>query len=100
MHKLDELCEKFGRDPKTLKRSYGIWARIYEDEDEKQKVWKEIAKTRGFTMEQLEKRYEGSMHGTPEEIISWIKDYKKLGVSHFIFMFPGNQEIESMQTFA
>ncbi|NPD88367.1 MAG: LLM class flavin-dependent oxidoreductase [Asgard group archaeon] len=97
MQELDELCEKYDRKPNSLRRSYGIWSRIYESEEEKKKVWKEVAEKRGFSLEEIEKRYQGSMHGTIEEIIEWLKIYTKLGVEQFIFMFPQNKEIEQMK---
>ncbi len=97
MKQLDELCEKYNRKPSDLRRSYGVWTRIYESEEEKKTVWKEVAEKRDFTPEQIEERYKGSMHGTIEEIIEWMKDYKKLGVEQFIFMFPMNKEIEQMK---
>lgn len=99
MEELDALCERYDRKPNSLLRSYGIWTRIYETEKEKQKTWKEIAEKRGVTLEQLTKRYKGSMHGTIEEIIEWLKDYKKYGIENYIFMFPQNQEIEQMKMF-
>ena len=99
MEEFDTLCEKYDRKPTSLLRSYGIWTRIYESEEEKQKTWREIAEKRGFTLEQLTKRYEGSMHGTIEEIIEWLKDYKKCGIENYIFMFPQNKEIEQMKMF-
>ncbi|MHA1347163.1 MAG: LLM class flavin-dependent oxidoreductase [Candidatus Heimdallarchaeaceae archaeon] len=99
MEELDSLCEKYDRKPNSLLRSYGIWTRIYESEEEKQKTWKELAEKRGFTAEQLSKRYEGSMHGTIEEIIEWLKVYKKYGIENYIFMFPQNKEIEQMKMF-
>jgi alkanesulfonate monooxygenase SsuD/methylene tetrahydromethanopterin reductase-like flavin-dependent oxidoreductase (luciferase family) len=99
MEELDALCEKYDRKPTSLLRSYGIWTRVYESEEEKQKTWKEIAEKRGFTLEQLTKRYEGSMHGTIEEIIEWLKDYTKYGIENYIFMFPQNKEIEQMKMF-
>ncbi len=97
MQELDELCEKYDRIPKDLKRSYGIWSRIYESEEEKRKVMNDIAEKRGFNQEEIEKRFEGSMHGTREEITEWLKAYNKLGAEHFIFMFPENKEIEQMK---
>lgn len=100
LERIDKFCEKYGRDPSTLKKSYGVWTRIYSDEEEKMKAWKEICERRGFTMEQLEKRMEGALHGTAEEIVDKMKAYKELGITHFIFMFPQNQEIESMEIFA
>lgn len=97
MQELDELCEKFNRKPDSLLRSYGVWTRIYESEEEKKKIWKEVAEKRGFSFKELEKRYKGSMHGTKEEMIEWLKAYTKLGVEQFIFMFPQNKEIEQMK---
>ncbi|RMG37036.1 MAG: LLM class flavin-dependent oxidoreductase [Methanobacteriota archaeon] len=100
LEKINAFCEKHGRDPSTLKKSYGVWTRIYADEEEKMKAWKEICERRGITMDQLEKRMEGALHGTVEEIVDKLKAYKQLGITHFIFMFPQNQEIESMEIFA
>ncbi len=99
LNRIDEYCEKVGRDPKTLLKSYGAWTRIYEDEDEKMNIWKQVAKKRGFTMEEVERRYKGSLHGTVEEIIHLLKQYNELGISHFIFMFPQNEEIKSIKIF-
>ncbi len=99
MNTLDELCEKYDRKPVSLKRSYGIWSRIYESQEEKKRVMKEVGEKRGFTQEELEKRYEGAMHGTAEEIVEWINSYQKLSAEHFIFMFPQNKEIEQMKLF-
>ncbi|MCG3220640.1 MAG: LLM class flavin-dependent oxidoreductase [Candidatus Heimdallarchaeota archaeon] len=100
MQELDELCEKYDRKPSSLRRSYGIWSRIYESEEEKKRVWKEIAEKRGVSLEEVEKRNQGSMHGTIEEITEWLKTYSKLGVEQFIFMFPHNKEIEQMKIMA
>ena len=97
MRQLDELCEKYDRKPDSLRRTYGVWSRIYESDEEKKKVWKEVAEKRGFTPEEIEKRYEGPMDGTIEEIREWLKSYSKLGVEQFIFMFPQNKEIEQMK---
>ncbi len=100
MQKIDQLCEKYGKEPAEFKRSYGVWTRVYEDEDQKSQAIKKMAEQRNTTVEEIEKRLEGAFHGTPDEIAHWIKDYRKLGVSHFIFMFPGGQEIESIEKFS
>ncbi|MHA2170770.1 MAG: LLM class flavin-dependent oxidoreductase [Candidatus Kariarchaeaceae archaeon] len=99
LNRIDEFCDTYGRDPKTLLKSYGVWTRIYSDEDEKLKAWQKICEDRGFTMEQLEKRLEGSLHGTPAEISTKLNQYIDLGITDFIFMFPQHQEAESMQIF-
>lgn len=100
LQRIDEFCEKYGRDPSTLMKSYGVWTRIYESEEEKMKAFKETAEKRGFTLEEVENRYAGSLHGTLDEIKEKLSKYKKLGITHFVFMFPGDQEIKSMEIFS
>lgn len=96
---LEPMMEEQGRSLKNLKKSVGLWTRIYEDEEEKQHVMEEIALKRGMSIEQVKKRYENSLHGTIPEIIQRLKEFKKIGVTHFIFMFPYNQEIEQVKVF-
>lgn len=100
LQRIDEFCEKYGRDPSTLMKSYGVWTRIYESEEEKEKIFKEVAEKRGFTLDHVYERYSGSLHGTINEIKEKLRKYKKLGITHFVFMFPGDQETKSMEIFS
>ncbi len=97
--KLDELMIKYGRDPRDMKKSYGAWAQIYRDEDEKKKHLKETAEHQKIKVEELEQRLSRIIHGTPDEIVSKIKEYKKIGVDHMIWFFPVKEEVEQMQLF-
>ena len=99
LQRIDEFCEKIDRDPSTLRKSYGVWTRIYSDEHEKKRAWEEICERRGFTMEQLEQRMAGALHGTPEEIVEKLDAYAELGITDFIFMFPKDEEVSSMKAF-
>lgn len=97
--RIDEFCKENGRDPKSLAKSYGVWTRVFDTEKEKEAVAKEMQVQRGFTDEQMERRLSGSLYGTPEEITEKLRKYVKLGITHFIFMFPKDKEVESMQIF-
>lgn len=99
LERIDNYCKKFDRDPSTLIKSYGVWTRVYSDVDEKLSVMKEVADTRGFTLEQVQERYSGALHGTIDEIIEKINKYINLGITHFIHMFPQGKEVESMKIF-
>jgi hypothetical protein len=59
-----------------------------------------VAERRGFTVDHVYERYSGSLHGTLPEIKERLTKYKKLGITDFIFMFPQNKEIESMEIFS
>ncbi|MFX1518132.1 MAG: hypothetical protein ACFFC6_17680, partial [Promethearchaeota archaeon] len=96
---LDEQAIKFKRDPKEIAKSVGFWMRIYKDEEEKQKIFQEEATKRGISLEDYSKRVEGALVGTKDQIIDQLKKYLELNVSHFIFMFPFNKEIDYMTFF-
>ncbi|MHA1218472.1 MAG: LLM class flavin-dependent oxidoreductase [Candidatus Heimdallarchaeaceae archaeon] len=98
--KLDSMMVEHGRDPKIMKKSYGAWSQIYKDEEEKKKHLKETAEHQKISVEELETRLVNVLHGTPNEIVGKIKDYKKIGVDHFIMFFPQNEEVEQIEIFA
>ena len=97
---LDEQAIKFERDPKEISKSVGFWVRIYKDEEEKQKIFQEEAAKRGISIEEYSKRVKGALVETKEQIIEQLKKYLELNVSHFIFMFPFDKEIEYMTIFS
>ncbi len=99
-YKLDNMMVEHGRDPKIMKKSYGAWSQIYKDEDEKKKHLKETAEHQKVSVEELEKRLANIVHGTPDEIVAKLKDYKKIGVDHFIMFFPQNEEVQQIKIFA
>ncbi|MCK4848779.1 MAG: LLM class flavin-dependent oxidoreductase [Candidatus Heimdallarchaeota archaeon] len=97
---LDEYTNQLGRQP--LKRSLGFWVRIYSNEEEMTNGLQEEAKKRNITLDDYKKRIEGALIGTTDIIIKKLKEYKNLGVTHFIFMFPSenrNKELEYLEIF-
>jgi len=94
---LDTYTSQLGRQP--LKRSLGFWVRIYSDEKEMAIGIQEEAKKRNITVDEYKKRTEGALIGTTDTVVEKIKAYKNLGVSHFIFMFPYQKELEYLEIF-
>ena len=97
---LDEQAIKFNRDPKEIARSVGFWVRLYKDDKEKEEIFQEEAAKRNISIEEYSKRIEGALVGTKEEIIHLLRKYLELDVSHFIFMFPFDKEVEYMTEFS
>ncbi len=97
---LDEQAIKCNRDPKEIVRSAGFWIRLYKDNKEKQGMFKEEAAKRNISVEEYSKRVEGALIGTKDEIIQRLRQYLELDVSHFIFMFPFEKEVEYMTEFS
>ncbi|MHA2173453.1 MAG: LLM class flavin-dependent oxidoreductase [Candidatus Hodarchaeales archaeon] len=95
--RMDKFSEEFNREP--LKRSVGFWVRVYPDEEEMAKGLNEEAEKRKITLEAYKDRIKGALIGTPEMVKEKLQKYKDINVSHFIFMFPHQQEIEYMDLF-
>ena len=94
---LDEYSNEFGRQP--LKRSVGFWVRIYSNDEEMTEGLQEEAEKRNISLEEYKFRIEGALIGTTDTIIEKLKAYKALGVTHFIFMFPYEKELEYLEIF-
>ena len=97
---LDEQAAKFKRDPKEITKSVGFWVRLYKDKEEKQKIFQEEATKRNISIEEYSKRVKGALIGTKEQLFEQLIKYLALNVSHFIFMFPFEKEIEYMTIFS
>ncbi len=69
------------------------------DEKEKNQFYEKLAKKRGIRLKQTIERYSGALHGTIEEIKERIKEYKKIGITYFVFMFPYKEEKNYIEIF-
>ncbi|MCG3226268.1 MAG: LLM class flavin-dependent oxidoreductase [Candidatus Heimdallarchaeota archaeon] len=95
----DGIVKEIGRDPASIKKSYGALTDIYADEEAKKEAKKKAAEERKVPIEEVEKGMKRALVGTKEEIIEKMKEYKKLKLDHFIIMFPYQKELEQMKIF-
>jgi len=103
---LEKYCFSIGRDPNTIQKSWAgsiIIAKTEEEVNKRLKKYVQIrsqgltrAKEMGFTDYNLNP----SLFGTPKQCIERIKDYIKVGVTHFMLNFPQEQLLEDLQFFA
>lgn len=96
--RLAELCTKYGRDPSEIKKSLGLWTRIFSTEEEMNLAIKENAKTRNIPTTQYRERVSKALWGTPELMVNRLRQFQKIGVDHFIFMFPHTQEVDQIKS--
>jgi alkanesulfonate monooxygenase SsuD/methylene tetrahydromethanopterin reductase-like flavin-dependent oxidoreductase (luciferase family) len=94
---LDEYTNQLGRHP--LKRSVGFWVRMYINEAEMIKGLVIEASKRNISVEEYQKRIVGALIGTPQMLIEKLRAYRKLDISHYIFMFPYQEELEYLSLF-
>ncbi len=97
--KLDNYCTKYKRDPSSIKRSLGFWVRIFEDEDEMEKGLIAEAEKRKISVEEYKTRVKDTLVGTKEHVLHKLLEYKEVGVTHYIFMFPYQQEMKYLNLF-
>ena len=57
------------------------------------------AEKRKISLEEYKSRVAGALVGTKEDVTQKLKEYKELGVTHYIFMVPYQQEVEYMNLF-
>jgi alkanesulfonate monooxygenase SsuD/methylene tetrahydromethanopterin reductase-like flavin-dependent oxidoreductase (luciferase family) len=95
--RLDAFCEKNNRDPKTMKKSVGLWTRAFTDPDEKEQKIIETAEKRGIPVEKYRERINNAFWGTPSELNEKLDKYRALDITHFIFMLPYGEEKEQIE---
>ncbi|MHA1994386.1 MAG: LLM class flavin-dependent oxidoreductase [Candidatus Hodarchaeales archaeon] len=96
-HQLDEYTNEFNRP--RLKRSVGFWVRMYPNEKEMAQGLENEAKKRNITLEEYKDRIKGALIGTPQVLIEKLRRYQNLGLSHYIFMFPYQEELNYLKLF-
>ena len=95
--RLATLCKKYHRDTSEIKKSLGLWTRLFDSEDEMNAAIKENAKTRNILLDEYRERIGKALWGTAESMRTRLKTFEEIGVDHFIFMFPHEQEIEHIK---
>ncbi|MHA2135136.1 MAG: LLM class flavin-dependent oxidoreductase [Candidatus Thorarchaeota archaeon] len=92
--KMEGFAAKHGREPGEIKRSVGLWTGVFADEDEMEKKLIERAEKRGISLEEYRERVASSFWGTPDMLVEKLRDFLAMDISHFIFMFPYEEEKE------
>ncbi len=98
--RLEALCEKIGRDSTEIIKSVGCWTRLFKSTSEMDSTIKSNAKNRGIPEAEYRKQIATALWGTADDIIEKIRAYAAIGVSHLIFMFPHQHEINQLKSLA
>jgi alkanesulfonate monooxygenase SsuD/methylene tetrahydromethanopterin reductase-like flavin-dependent oxidoreductase (luciferase family) len=97
--KLSKYCEEYGKEKNAVKKSVGFWTRHFESDSEMETAIEEGAAKRGVSLDDHRKRIASALWGTSDAIIARLKEFKKLDVSHSIFMFPDHEEVPYIKLF-
>ncbi len=95
--RLADLCEKYGRNTSEIKKSLGLWTRIFDTEEEMETALIENAKTRNIPLQEYRKRINQALWGTADSMVTRLREFEQIGVEHVIFMFPHEQEIDQIK---
>ena len=93
---LEKHCKEIGRDCDEIKKTIAITAAIFESEDELRKFVNELYAL-GFSVEEF---LRNSLTGTPDKIVSKIREYIRAGVEEFIIYFKDVESIKPLEVFA
>ena len=84
---LDELCEREGRDPRTVKRSVGLYTVVGEDRGDLERRWERIrawVPGEGLKGTDLESWGSDKLVGTPNEVLERMAAFAAHGVEELI----------------
>ncbi|RLG71961.1 MAG: LLM class F420-dependent oxidoreductase [Thermoprotei archaeon] len=93
---LERHCRVIGRNPDEIVKTLTITVVIAETDDEFKKFLKQL-RVIGVSIEEF---LQYSLSGTPEKIVSKIKEYVKAGVQEFIMYFYNALNIKPLEIFA
>ncbi len=97
--RLAQLCKKYGRDSAALKKSLGLWTRIFDSAEDMETAIIESAKTRNVSTQEYRERINKALWGTADSIVRRLREFEEIGVEHMIFMFPHTMEITQIKRF-
>lgn len=95
---LEAYCREIGRNPKEIEKACWPGSQVLtspDPEDLRELVRK--VKPAGISMEEFKKT---SLVGTPDECVTRLKEYLKLGVTYFMLYFGDLPSTTSMEVFA
>jgi alkanesulfonate monooxygenase SsuD/methylene tetrahydromethanopterin reductase-like flavin-dependent oxidoreductase (luciferase family) len=79
------LCEREGRDPRTVKRSVGLYTVVGESQGDLEARWRRIQDwVPGGGLSDLEGWRTDKLVGTPEEVVERMAAFAALGVEEMI----------------
>ncbi|OLC53344.1 MAG: hypothetical protein AUH85_14345 [Chloroflexi bacterium 13_1_40CM_4_68_4] len=100
MRDLDEACRVSGRDPRQILRSHFVSCVVAETRRDVDAVIDELAADERMTAEQWRKAHPAGIVGTPDEVISRLRDFEKVGCGYFLPVFPYRREREMLGVLA
>ncbi|MBI3636063.1 MAG: TIGR03560 family F420-dependent LLM class oxidoreductase [Candidatus Rokubacteria bacterium] len=84
---LDRACREWGRDPATLRRSVTV---LLSPQRERAAAARTRARFAAIPAD-------GVIAGTPDECITRIREYLRVGVRHFLFTIPDVATLEALE---
>lgn len=84
---LDELCEREGRDPRSVKRSVGLYTVVGEDERDLDARWQTVqgwVPGGAFGDANIKEWGGDKLVGTPEQVLERLATFARLGVEEMI----------------
>jgi alkanesulfonate monooxygenase SsuD/methylene tetrahydromethanopterin reductase-like flavin-dependent oxidoreductase (luciferase family) len=96
--RLTHLCKRYGRDPSVIKKSLGLWTRVFDSTEDMDAAIIENAKSRNVSPSEYRERIDKALWGTPDSIVRQLRQFEEIGVEHMIFMFPHKEEITQIKS--
>ncbi|MFX1565454.1 MAG: LLM class flavin-dependent oxidoreductase [Promethearchaeota archaeon] len=97
--RLAQLCKRYDRDPSVIKKSLGLWTRLFDSTEDMEAAILENAKSRNMSPSEYRERINKSLWGTADSVVRRLHQFEEIGVEHMIFMFPHKEELAQIKSF-
>ena len=95
---LAQYCKEYKRNAADIMKSVGLWTRAFETEEDMETAIIENAKARKVSASDYRKQISQALWGSTDHMLSRLREFKQIGVSHVVLMFPHKEEIEHIKT--
>ncbi len=95
---LTKFTKKYGRESSNIMKSVGLWTRHFDSLDAMEAALIESAKSRNVPLKDYRTRVSQALWGTPDHMITRLREFEQIGVSHVVLMFPHGEEINHIKS--
>jgi alkanesulfonate monooxygenase SsuD/methylene tetrahydromethanopterin reductase-like flavin-dependent oxidoreductase (luciferase family) len=99
---LDDACAEIGRDPATIRRSVLLGVMVGEDRSDVRRVVEAGVHELGGADPDgwLTENRSSWRAGTPDEIVSWLREYEAAGTDHVMLMYAPHTDVHMVDILA
>src|SRR5919201_1849007 len=95
--RLDEACERHGRDPGSVRFSLMTFGFVGADRSDLERRRRRLADVMGRSPDQVPRRSESAIVGTVEEVVARLHEYEEAGVERVMLQHLDHEDVAMVE---